>query len=420
MMVEGIEAIDDGFVIFDQQDRFLMCNSRYREIYGKVNDLFVPGISYETILREAVRRGQYPDAHEHAGYFIRDKLHGHRTGGTRVQRVAGGRWIQVAESRTADGCTVGLRVDVTELNEARTIAEGANRAKTDFLNTVSHELRTPLTVILGYLAFLKNIEMLPQHKKLVEAMAAAPAAGPDAGPDAGAEPALKEKLDAFTGAVADYAGRIDQSGHHLKDLINSVLDWSKIEAGELSINTEPVEADAILREVSDQVTAIAGQKGLTVETWAEPALVRADPIRLRQILLNLAGNAAKFTEAGTIELACRHDGHDAVIFTVTDSGCGIAPEDQALVFERFKQVDGTLTRSHGGTGLGLAITRELVEMHEGEITLESKLGEGSRFIVRLPEAVAESGDTDGTAESTGEVMGDEAAAPGDEANAAAA
>ena len=375
MLVDGIEAIDDGFVIFDAQDRFVMCNARYRKIYIEMNGLLKPGAAYEDLVREAVRRGQYPDAGDNPKRFISDKLVAHRTGETKVQNVTGGHCIQISENRTATGHTVGLHVDVTKLTEARAAAEGANRAKTDFLNTVSHELRTPLTVILGYLSLLKNLEMLPQYRKLTASLeAGAPVAD------------LRDRVDAFAGEVANYAGRIDTSGHHLKDLINSVLDWAKIESGELSIDVETVEADAILREIGDQVTAIAGQKGLAVETWAEPAVVRADPIRLRQILLNLAGNAVKFTREGTIEIACKRDGHGAVIFTVTDTGCGIAPENQRLVFDRFKQVDGSDTRSHGGTGLGLAITRELVLMQDGEIALESKLGQGSRFIVRLPEA----------------------------------
>ena len=375
MLVDGIEAIDDGFVIFDAQDRFVMCNARYRKIYIEMNGLLKPGAAYEDLVREAVRRGQYPDAGDNPKRFISDKLVAHRTGGTEIQNVAGGDCIQVSENRTATGQTVGLHVDVTKLTEARAAAEGANRAKTDFLNTVSHELRTPLTVILGYLSLLKNLEMLPQYRKLTASLeAGAPVAD------------LRDRVDACAAEVANYAGRIDTSGHHLKDLINSVLDWAKIESGELSIDVETVEADAILREIADQVTAIAGQKGLVVETWAEPAAVRADPIRLRQILLNLAGNAVKFTRGGTIEIACKRDGHGAVIFTVTDTGCGIAPENQRLVFDRFKQVDGSDTRSHGGTGLGLAITRELVLMQDGEIALESKLGQGSRFIVRLPEA----------------------------------
>jgi signal transduction histidine kinase/CHASE3 domain sensor protein len=237
-----------------------------------------------------------------------------------------------------------------EVEEKGRELEAASRHKSQFLANMSHELRTPLNSVLGFTELL---------------------------------------FDGIYGELPDKAkttvARVQANGRHLLGLINDVLDLSKIEAGQLTLAIEDYSVGQIVRSTVTAVEPLARAKGLMLAaTVAEKLPIgRGDERRLTQVLLNLAGNAVKFTETGAIDIvADAIDGHFEI--TVRDTGPGIAPKDQALIFEQFQQVDSSSTRQKGGTGLGLAISKRIVEMHGGTIDVESVPGSGSTFRLKIP------------------------------------
>jgi GAF domain-containing protein/two-component sensor histidine kinase len=228
--------------------------------------------------------------------------------------------------------------------------EVASRHKSQFLANMSHELRTPLNAILGYTELLND----------------------------GIYGDLPQK-------AADVMLRIDRSGKHLLGLINDVLDLSKIEAGQLELGLADYSLQEVVHAVVTQVESLAAEKGLALKVAVPPSLPagRGDERRLAQVLLNLVGNAIKFTEAGEVRIAARVDG-DLFVVSVADTGPGIAEADRQRIFEEFQQADSSSTRKKGGTGLGLSIARRIVELHGGRISVESTLGRGSTFSFRVP------------------------------------
>ncbi len=226
-----------------------------------------------------------------------------------------------------------------------------DQLKSDFMATMSHELRTPLTSIIGYSDMLLS----------------------------GMTGELNEKQSAFLDSIL-------KGGEALLNLINDVLDLTKIEAGRLELNREAVDLRAALLGVLPVVKPRAQDKRIRISTFlpTDLPLVWADPAKLNQILLNLITNGVKYThENGTVSVEARPAG-ELVEIWITDTGIGIAREDQDKVFQRFTQIDSSATRSQGGTGLGLAIVRELVGLHGGTIRVQSKLGKGSSFIFTMP------------------------------------
>ena len=369
----AIESIDDGFALYDSEDRFVFANGRYHELYARSSAALKPGTLFRDILLEGLRNGQYPEAVGREEAWLEERLAAHRDPGEPViQRIADGRWLKVAETRTPDGNTVGFRVDITELRQAQERAEAANRAKSDFLNLVSHELRSPLSAVIGYARILENPHILPGHKDLRASLAdpAVPAAG-------------KTALRSFEQGLSEMALRIVKSGDHLLNLINDVLDGAKLEAGTLSVRIADLATTDLVDAVLRDLEQAARDKGLALRREVEAFTFPGDKTRMRQVLTNLVGNAIKFTDRGTVTVTARRQG-DSAVFTVQDTGRGIRPEDIPRLFERFTQLDSSLTRQDAGTGLGLSITRDLVRLHDGEIAVESVFGTGTTFTVTLP------------------------------------
>ncbi|MGZ8217274.1 response regulator [Methylomagnum sp.] len=234
-----------------------------------------------------------------------------------------------------------------QLAEARTRAESASRAKSVFLANMSHEIRTPMNAILGLTHLLRRSAPTPEQ--------------------------------------AGRLCKIDDAARHLLSILNDILDLSKIEAGRMVLEQTDFPLEGILDHVHSLVAAQAQAKGLALRVDGDsvPRWLRGDPTRLRQALLNYAGNAVKFTERGSVVIAARllEDGEDDLLvrFEVQDTGIGIAPEQQPKLFEAFEQADASTTRKFGGTGLGLAITRRLAKLMGGEAGVESVPGEGSTY-----------------------------------------
>ncbi len=233
-------------------------------------------------------------------------------------------------------------------------AEQGSKAKSEFLAKMSHEFRTPLNAIIGYSELLKEeMEDTQEQGYLVD-------------------------LD-----------RIHTAAKHLLTLINDILDISKIEAGKMELHPETFDVRQIINEVLSTMRDLVEKNGnqLIVEYIDEPGLMMSDPVKLRQILLNLIGNSGKFTQQGRVELKVGRfvdNGSNWLRFQVKDTGIGISPEDQKKLFQTFTQADGSTTRKYGGTGLGLAITQRFVHMMGGQITVESSPGQGSTFELWLP------------------------------------
>ena len=372
----AINSLDDGFAFFDEKDRLVLCNQKYREYYDLPADLLSRGTRFESIAREGLVRGQFPDAAGHEEEWLAGYLATHRAAETSFeQNLADGRCLKIAESRTPDGGTVGYQVDVTELKTAIDQAKQASLAKSEFLSVMSHELRTPLTVILGFTSFFSSPEVLSSFQRL-KTLTENPPLDPSA---------LADQLDELRKEVSGYGEKVGKSGRHLLTLINDMLDLSKIEADKMEIRIQPTPVGPILSSIMDEFKPSAESKGLALTCETSREVVCADGLRLKQMLINLVGNALKFTQTGSINIQTKRQG-DFVEFLVTDTGCGIPDNEQAFVFERFRQVDASATRKAGGTGLGLAITKRFAELHGGEVAVKSTPGEGSTFSFTIPAA----------------------------------
>lgn len=264
--------------------------------------------------------------------------------------------LSIGEARIGDELLfVGVIVDITyrknteqALIAAKNKAEESNVLKTDFLNLMSHELRTPLTTIIGY------------------------------------TPVLKRPRDQISNEIYErIISNIDSSGQHLMTLINDILDISKIEAGKMTLNKQWINAADVINNILENFNLIIEEKKLLIINDITDINVFVDAMRFKQIIINLIGNALKYTNKGNIKLS-KSLYADKVEFYIEDTGIGIIAEELPFIFEKFKRVDSSSTRETSGTGLGLAITKKLIELHQGEIRVTSTLNQGSTFSFTLP------------------------------------
>jgi signal transduction histidine kinase/CheY-like chemotaxis protein/HPt (histidine-containing phosphotransfer) domain-containing protein len=275
-----------------------------------------------------------------------------------TQRLGDGRILRIGERRMADGHTVGYRVDITEFVHATEAAQEASRSKSQFLANMSHEIRTPMNAILGMLALLKKTEL--------------------------------------TARQADYTSKTEGAARSLLGLLNDILDFSKVEAGKMALDPHPFRPDQLLHDLAVILSANTAGKPIEVLFDVDPglpAVLIGDAMRLQQVLINLGGNAIKFTAQGevVVSLAVVHRGAETVELeiAVRDSGIGIAPENQQHIFSGFSQAEASTTRRFGGTGLGLAICKRLVGLMGSDLQLDSEVGRGSRFHFRIELAIAD-------------------------------
>jgi adenylate cyclase len=358
---EAIEAVSEGFALYDAADRLVICNSRYREMHAGLEIDVAPGVTYDAITGAAARAGETEQ-------WLEERQRRHRDPSGAYEQRAGQKWLKISERKTNDGGIVGVYTDITELKErelqlaelverlaeARDEAMQATLAKSRFLATMSHELRTPLNAVIGI------TEML-----------------------------IEDAEDGGQSHLVEPLGRIERAGKHLLELINEVLDLSKIEAGKLDFHYEDIDLPALVADVVGEAQPLARRNAnrLVVDCPDGIGTMWSDVTRLRQIVLNLVSNACKFTDHGTVSLALartRDEGEEWLDLSVTDTGIGMTPEQIDKLFQEFTQADSSTTRKYGGTGLGLAITERLCRMMSGSITVDSEPGRGTRFSVRLP------------------------------------
>ncbi len=367
-LTEAIEAISEGFALFDADDRLVICNSRFREMYRALDLTIAPGIPFAQIAAALAAARMIAGEGD---TWLDARLARHRAPDKPFdQKRSDGTRIRISERRTEDGGVVGVYSDITEararearlgelvgsLAEARDEAMRATTAKNQFLVSMSHEIRTTMNGIIGMSNLLLHTALL--------------------------------------GDQADFARTINDSAESLLTILNDILDFSKVEAGKLDLEREPFDLREYVEGALDLVAMAAGKKGLDLAYFIDPkgpARVTSDPTRMRQILLNLLNNAIKFTEKGEVMLArgqrCPAR-HCTLTFAVRDTGVGIPPDRQINLFQSFTLADASTTRHFGGTGLGLAISQRLVGLMGGRISIDSEVGIGSTFSFALDLPVA--------------------------------
>jgi PAS domain S-box-containing protein len=346
------ESQGDLIVLRDAQGRITFANDAYCELARSSRQKLVG----TTATLDVIEQGD--SALEPNGTRVHDQ---------KIETVLGPRWIAWREGLVrndaggpAEMQSVGRDVtDRTEseraLAEARDLADAANRAKSRFLAMASHEIRTPLNGIIGMSGLLLDTPLTPEQ--------------------------------------TTYARAVKTSGDALLALIEELLDYSKIEAGKIDLESRPFALSALIEDITELLAPRAQAKQIEIAAYVDERLPRdviGDAARLRQVLLNLAGNAIKFTEAGGVALIVEPGiWPNEISFLVRDTGIGIAPEARERIFREFEQADDKIARSYGGTGLGLSISERIVRRMGGRITLESKPGEGSTFEVSIPLAAAD-------------------------------
>jgi len=383
---DAIESISEAFVLWDCDNRLVLCNSKYQQFHDLTDDIVVPGTPYEKVAATATQpivRSQNPVSKSN-GSDAR----------TYEAQLDDNRWLHVDERRTKDGGYVSVSTDITGLkqNEQKLFesekelkatvadlqlsrreleqqkqqlvdltekyaleknrAEAANKSKSEFLANFSHELRTPLNAVIGFSDVMQNGLFGPLGS---------------------------EKYD-------EYARDIHESGNFLLQVINDILDMAKIEAGRITLNVEELDLGEIVGDSIRVVAQGAKERNVTLKrTGVRKLEMQADRRALKQILLNLLSNAVKFTPAdGTVSVRLSRSAKGRVRIAIADTGIGIPERELDKLGRPFEQVENQFTKSHKGSGLGLAISRSLVEMHGGHIEIASEEGKGTTVSVVLP------------------------------------
>jgi two-component system cell cycle sensor histidine kinase PleC len=382
---DAIETIPEAFVLWDAGDRLVLCNSHFQRLHKLPDSAVTPGTSYETVIEV----GRMPE--------VRTRLHeaGTQAPGARTfeAQLDDGKWLHISERRTKDGGYVSVGTDITRIKEheqklvdndlrlratvidlkrsqaalerqaleladlaekysqEKNRAEEANQTKSKFLANMSHELRTPLNAIIGFSEIMESgmFGTLGSEK------------------------------------YQEYCHDILTSGHYLLEVINDILDMSKIEAGRMKLDMEPLELSKTLAESLRVVSGRAEDKNLLLDADIEGSIsVVADRRAVKQILVNLLSNAVKFTPDGGKVVVRSREFSDSILLLIADTGIGIAPQSLARLGRPFEQVESQLTKTYHGSGLGLAIARSLTNLHGGSMRLRSKLGAGTVVCVSLP------------------------------------
>ncbi len=374
-LFDALRSMNDSFVIWDQMDRLVLWNNKFEDFFG-----FKPGQLHQGM--------QYAMVEYHANQHIAQTSELGDVLGNEIQ-LADGRWLRYLETHTADGGRVSIGTEVTAIrtreqqlqvnqdalektinvlrkSQVRIVelaenyeqekirAEEANQSKSEFLANMSHELRTPLNAINGFSDIMKK-EMF--------------------GPLGDAR-------------YKEYVNDILFSGQHLLSLINDILDMSKIEAGKMTLNTEPLIMSDMISQVIRIVRGRADENRLKlIYEGTQTPEIDADPRAVKQILLNLTTNAIKFTpEGGMVRIAVEPKSAGLIVH-VSDTGIGISEQDIARLAQPFEQIDSQHSRKHEGTGLGLALSKSLVELHGGNFKISSVVGEGTTVTFTLPKSV---------------------------------
>lgn len=360
-LANALDSMTDGFVLFGPDDRLVICNQRFREMYALSAPFIREGASFRDIMREGALRGQFPQLTGDIEAAIDEMVRWRRSKGQPLESLLpDGRWILITERMTPDGGTIGIRTDITELKRAneelaraRDAAHAEDEAKGMFLARMSHELRTPLNSMLGFAQALMQDNNLGHTQR-------------------------------------DQLRLLHDAGGHLRELVNRLLDLTKIEAGQLDLDLRPVALRPLFEACVGLMAPDVDRKRLRLALDLAPSmpeLVEADAMRLRQMLLNLLSNAVKFTpDAGRVNLRVRRLGHGrpGIRIEVEDSGPGVPADKRHLLFRDFTQISPHGEAEGMGTGLGLAITARLAAAMGGSIGCESEPGAGALFWLELP------------------------------------
>jgi signal transduction histidine kinase/NO-binding membrane sensor protein with MHYT domain len=355
---EAFYVMPESMCFYDADERLVVWNTRFAEDWNHTGPL-VAGLAYEDMIRASIVNGGYSMSAGRESELLAERVAAFRTGNSSSELMArDGRWLRVTHRRTASGGTVTMGVDITALKQAeaamaqaRDDAQAANRIKSEFLANMSHELRTPMNGIMVMNTLMLGTNLGSQQRKFAET--------------------------------------VQTSAEALLAILNDILDVSKLEAGKVELE----EVDFSLPAVADDVIALmrprAEEKGIAIcQDLDEGAgrLLRGDPGRIRQVLLNLMSNAVKFTDGGSVLVRARSRRAadlNTLRIEIRDTGIGLTAEAKSKLFQTFQQADGSITRRFGGTGLGLSISRQLVRLMGGDIGMEDRPGGGCIFWFEL-------------------------------------
>ncbi|WP_417513306.1 ATP-binding protein [Minwuia sp.] len=368
-LLDAIASTSEGFAQFDVDGHLTVNNDRFARMLGLPAEVAQPGTRFETLLRAGMVPADLLD--DMTGYerWIRQTVNEHQSGtNSDVVRFQSGTWIAMNHNRTRKGGVVSTLLDLsalknreTELSDALVRAETADRAKSEFLALMSHELRTPLNSILGF-SELFMIEGFGPHS----------------------DPRYKT-----------HAKDIHESGTHLLEIINELLDLSKVEAGQFELQESAIDIPTIVDGAMRMLVERASARKLRLRKDIPDDLpqLTADARVLKQMLINLVGNSIKFSRhEGEVTITARRTDDDGMAIAVTDQGIGVAPEDMHKIMRPFGQVESSLNRAEQeGTGLGLPLVKRMIELHGGHLEFESRVGVGSTATLVFPSARVSTG-----------------------------